>query len=504
MSIFSPRRYQPPYYPYTPDGLGLRMVAAVEYAIKDVLFSCRMCGNCILQETAFICPMTCPKGERNGPCGGSTPEHCYVDTTRPCTWYEIYKRAEKMGEAQLDKLLEVQAPIDGCRVGHEAWVAMYEFWKKNGKDKGISLFSVLATFNPIGYDTTKIKPDVAKLLFDLRQPDWWKGDDKYHAPAYAEPVSSLERQLRTGQFTVTAEIAPPQTVNVGPMVKKVKEMRDWVTAANFTDNASASPKLSSQAASQVSQSNNLEAVMQLQTRDRNRYGLQAEAMAASVMGIRNILCLTGDHLRLGPGPNPAAVQNDMDAIMLIWMLRRMRDEKVYLDGREIKNPPTYFLGAAASPYAALPRYEARRTEKKVNAGAQFIQTQPVYDYGRFVEWMEAIEKRNIIGKTYIMAGLTPLKSAKMAHHMAEEVPGVVVPPEIIKRMDNAKDEKEEGVAIALELIDKIKNTKGVSGLHIMAVYWEEIVPRLVKDSGLPLPVRAPAAPAASAPAKPAA
>ena len=503
MSVFSPRRYQPPYYPYTPDGFALRAVAAVEYAIKDVLFSCRMCGNCILQETAFVCPMTCPKGERNGPCGGSTPEHCYVDTTRPCTWYEIYKRAEAMGPAQMDKLLEIQAPVDGCRVGHEAWVALYEFWRKNGKDKGISFWSVLATFNPIGYKTEKIPPKVAKLLLDLRQPDWWKGDDKFHAPAYSEPVSNLERQLRTGQFTVTAEIAPPQSMNVEPMIKRIKLLRDWVVAANYTDNASASPKLSSQAASLTSQKNDLEAVMQLQTRDRNRYGLQSEAMAASLMGVRNILCLTGDHLRLGPPPNPAAVQNDMDAIMLIWMLRRMRDEKVYLDGREIKTPPVYFLGAAASPYAALPRYEARRTEKKVNAGAQFIQTQPIFDYNRFVEWMEAIDKRNLVGKTYILAGLTPLKGAKTAHYMAEEVPGVVVPPEIVKRLDNTKDEKEEGVAIALELIEKIKKTPGVSGIHIMPVFWEEIVPRLVKDGGLPLPLRAPAAPAAPAPAKPA-
>ena len=490
MPIFSPRRYQPPYLPYTPDALPLRLFASVEFTIKDVLFGCRMCGNCILQETAFVCPMTCPKGERNGPCGGSTPERCYVDPTRPCTWYVIYQRSEAMGPAQFEKLREIQAPLDGRRVGHESWLDLYQFWRKNGG--GISLWSVLATFNPLGYDSRKTKPAVAKFLYDYRQPDWWKGDDVYHAAAYTEPVSKLERQLRTGQFTVTAEIAPPQTVNVGPMIKKVKEMRDWVAAANFTDNASAAPKLSSQAASQVSQANNLEAVMQLQTRDRNRYGLQSEAMAASAMGLRNILCLTGDHLRLGPGATPPPVQNDMDAIHLLWMLRRMRDDKVYLDGREIKNPPTFFLGAGASPYAALPRYEAMRTEKKVNAGAQFIQTQPVFDYNRFVEWVEALDKRNLLGKTYLLAGLTPLKSAKMAHYMGEEVPGVVVPPEIMKRMDGAKDEKEEGVAIALELIEKIKGMRGVNGLHVMAVFWEEIVPRLVKDAGLPLPLREPA------------
>ncbi len=507
MSIFSPRRYQLPFLPYKRDSLPVRAFTWLEYTAKDLLFDCRMCGNCILQETAFVCPMTCPKGERNGPCGGSTPEHCYVDPTRACTWYKIYERAERMGHGQLDRLLEVQAPVDGSQAGHEAWLALFKFWREHGR--GVSFLSVVATFNPIGYNAEKTPPDVAKFLYAVRQPDWWKGDDQYHAPAYADPVSQLERQLRTGQFTVTAEIAPPLSVNAEPLVKKVKALRDSVIAANFTDNASATPRLSSQAASVICQQNQLEAVMQLQTRDRNRYSLQAEALAASTQGVRNILCLTGDHLRLGPGPTPAPVQNDLDAIHLLWMLRRMRDEKVYLDGREIKSPPAYFLGAAASPYAALPRYEARRTEKKVNAGAQFLQTQPVFDYPRFVEWLEALEQRNVAGKVYVLAGLTPLKSAKMAHHMAEEVPGVVIPPEILKRMDSAKDEKEEGVAIALELIDKLKHTPGVHGLHIMAVFWEEIVPRLVKEAGLPLPLRAPAAPppappAAAAPTAPAA
>jgi methylenetetrahydrofolate reductase (NADPH) len=209
--------------------------------------------------------------------------------------------------------------------------------------------------------------------------------------------------------------------------------------------------------------------------------------------VRNILCLTGDHLRLGPGPTPKPDQNDMDAVQVLWMLRRMRDDGIYIDGREIKTTPKYFLGAAASPYAALPRYEALRLEKKVNAGAQFIQTQPVFDYGRFTEWLEAVEKRNILDKVFILAGIIPLKSAKAAHLMAD-VPGVVLPPELIKRMDNAKDEKEEGVAIALEMIEKLRNTKGIHGLHIMAVHWEEIMPRLIDESGLPKPVRESAVP----------
>jgi methylenetetrahydrofolate reductase (NADPH) len=236
----------------------------------------------------------------------------------------------------------------------------------------------------------------------------------------------------------------------------------------------------------------LEPVLQLQARDRNRYAIEADVLGASALGVRNILCLSGDHLRLGPGPTPKPEQNDMDAIQVLWMLRRMRDEKRYLDGREIKTPPTYFLGAAANPYAAVPRYEAIREEKKVNAGAQFIQTQPIFDHGRFTEWLEAVDKRGLLDKVYILPGLIPLKSAKAAHMMAEEVPGVVVPPEIVKRMDAAADPKQEGVAIALELIEKLRGTPGIHGMHIMAVHWEEIVPTLIEQSGLPRPERQPA------------
>jgi len=456
----------------------VRAFTVFERDLKSVLFSCRMCGNCILQETAFICPMTCPKGLRNGPCGGSTPEHCYVDETRPCTWFKIYERSERLNT--IDKLLEVQAPIDGRQAGHETWLDLFRHMTKYKFERG----HVGETLN--------------RAFYELRQPDWWRGDDQYHPPAHSEPVSYLQQHLQTGQFTVTAEIAPPLSINYAQLTKKAKMLQGWVPAANFTDNASASPRVSSLASAKLCMETGLEPVMQLQTRDRDRYALESEAMGAAALGIRNILCLSGDHLRLGPGPVPRPVQNDMDAIQLLWMLRRMRDEGIYLDGREIKTPPQFFLGAAANPYAARPRYEAIREEKKVNAGAQFIQTQPVFDYDRFLEWIEAVDKRNILDKVYILVGLIPLKSAKAAHYMAEEVPGVVVPPEIVRRMDSAKDQAEEGVAISLELIEKIRKTPGVHGMHIMAVHWEEIVPRLIEESGIPKPLPKKELPSAAA------
>lgn len=477
MPILSPRRYQPPFYPYDRDEWYIRAITWIEQVIKGPIWGCRMCGNCILQETAFICPMTCPKGLRNGPCGGSTPECCEVDPTRPCTWYEIYKRSELLN--RMDMLMEIQAPLDGRRVGHEQWLDLVRFWNKRKQGPRARDFF---------FNRKKFGHDYEQIFYDYRQPEWWQGDGKYHAPASAEPVSELQRSFQSGHFTVTAEISPPLSVTRKPLVRKVALLKDCVTAANFTDNASAAPRMSSLASSKICLENNFEPVMQLQARDRDRFAIQADVIGAAELGIRNILCLSGDHLRLGPGPTPHPVQNDLDAIQMLWILRRMRDEGIYLDGRKIKNKPALYLGAAASPYAAIPRYEAIREEKKVNAGAQFIQTQPMYDYNGFLEWLEAVDKRNLLGKVHIMAGITPLKSARAAHYMAEEVPGVVIPPEIVKRMDDATDQSEEGVAIALEIIEQIRNTPGIDGIHIMAVSWEDIVPRLIEESGLPLPL----------------
>lgn len=479
MPVFSPPRYQPPFYPAQRVTGATGVFTAFERTIKGWLFGCRMCGNCILQETAFICPMTCPKGLRNGLCGGASPDHCEVDPKRPCTWYKIYERAEKMG--RLDKLLEINAPLDGMRVGHETWLETFNVWRA-GED-GPSLKDALT-------NREKFTEEKEAFFFKLRQPEWWQGDAEYHPPTYDQPNSLLEANLRTGNFVTTAEIAPPLGASCKLIDKKVGWLKGVVTAANFTDNASASCRMSSVASSRVCLEDGLEPVMQLQARDRSRVAIESEAMGAAGLGIRNILCLSGDHQRFGPSPMSKPDQFDMDAVQVLWMLRRMRDDGVYLDGRKIKQRPQFFLGAAASPFGAPPKYEAIRAEKKINAGAQFIQTQPIFDVNRFTEWLEALDKRNLLNKVYILPGLIPLKSAGAAHFMADDVPGVVIPPELVNRMDEAGDKKgqqEEGVAIALSLIEKLRNIPGVNGMHIMAVHWEDIVPRLIQESGVPRP-----------------
>jgi methylenetetrahydrofolate reductase (NADPH) len=301
-------------------------------------------------------------------------------------------------------------------------------------------------------------------------------------------MSNLEKAFKDGLFVVACEIAPPLSMSTKKLIENINLVKPYVTAINFTDNASATPRMTSWACSKIAIENEAEPVMQIAARDRTRASLQAEIVGATAMGVRNVLCVTGDSPVLAPTPRGRMDINDMDAIQMLWILRRMRDEGHYLDGRELKFPPQFFLGAAASPFASEPKFQAIREHKKVNAGAQFFQTNLVYDVEQMEVWLNELAKRNILDKVYIMIGITPLKSARMSHYMTQ-VPGVYLPDSIIKRMDEADatgNAREEGAQIALELIQQIKQyeKQGVHGLHIMPVGWEDIIPRLVTETGL--------------------
>ncbi|MCL4504802.1 MAG: methylenetetrahydrofolate reductase C-terminal domain-containing protein [Chloroflexi bacterium] len=474
MPIFTPgRRWQPPYYPFKKVSLGKRLLATVERSIKGPLFGCRMCGNCLLQETAFICPMECAKGARNGPCGGST-ETCYVDRTRPCIWYAIYDRAEKMGRSE--KLLEVLPPLDWDKVGTETWGDVWNQVKHVGvKNVCTGLLSRDAANRARVWDS---------VFQPVRQPVWWSGDSQYHAPKYTEPASELERRLRGGEFVVTAEVAPSLSPNTTKFLGNVESLRDYVTAMNFTDNASAMPRVASWASGVMAIQKHVEPVMQITARDHNRLNIQSDVLGANALGIRNVLCISGDSSREGAVPMARLDILDVDSIQILWMLRRLRDEGKYLDGREIKQLPKYFLGAAASPMASEPRFQAIREHKKINAGAQFMQTNVVYDTDILETWLNELAKRNILDKVYLLIGVMPLKSLKMANRMTQ-VPGIVLPASILKRMEAAGDgAEEEGIKIALEIIERIRAKQAVSGVHLMTVGWESIIPRIVTEAGL--------------------
>jgi len=476
MPGFTPgRRWQPPFYPFKREPAGRRLLATIERWVKGPLFGCRMCGNCLLQETAFICPMECPKGIRNGPCGGSTPERCYVDETRPCIWYKIYDRSFRMGREE--KLLEVLPPLDWEKVGTETWGDVVAQVRKVGVKKFIQGMT--------SSDPRKRAETWDAVFYPVRQPDWWQGDSIYHPPAYSEPASELERRLQAGEFVLTCEVAPPLTISTKKLISNIELVKPYVAAINFTDALSATPRMTSWACSKIAIEQGAEPVMQIAARDRTRTGLQGEVLGAAALGVRNILCLSGDSMRLSPNPRGRMDVVDIDSVQMLWILRRMRDEGKYLDGRNIKFPPKFFLGAAASPFASEPRFQALREEKKVNAGAQFFQTNVVFDPDGLEVWLNELAKRNILDKVYILVGITPLKSLKVARYMNDEVPGVFIPDKLLKRMEKAGDgEEEEGVQIALELIEAVRKLEGINGIHLMAVGWESIVPRIVEDAGL--------------------
>ena len=477
MALLTPgRRWQPPFFPFKREPFGKRVLRTTERYIKGPMFGCRMCGNCLLQETAFICPMECPKGMRNGPCGGSTPEKCYVDETRPCIWYKIYERSFKMGREHM--LLEVLPPLDWDKVGTETWGDVVRSMRKFGTGSFIR--------ERFSGNKEKKRLSWEAVFQPVRQPAWWIGDSIYHAPEYQEPYSKLERELKSGKFVITAEVSPPLSTATGKLKRDIALVKELVAAVNFTDSASASPRMSSMACSKIAAELGADPVLQIAARDKTRSGLQSDIMGANVMGVHNVLCITGDNARIGPTPTSNTNILDMDAVQMIWILRRMRDEGIYLDGRKMKSPPRLFLGAAASPFASEPGFQALREEKKINAGAQFFQTNLIYDPDGLDLWLEALDRRNILDKVYILAGVTPIRSKRMAQYLHHNIPGVRVPQSILDRFEAAKEDdyEELGVEIVLEIIEKIKDKPGLNGLHLMSVGWEAIVPRIISDAGL--------------------
>lgn len=452
------------------------MLGKVELMVKGPLFGCRMCGNCLLQETAFICPMECPKGMRNGPCGGITPDRmCYVDPTRKCVWYAIYDRAYRKGRE--DTLLEVLPPLDWNKAGVETWGEVAGQIGKVGTFKfAASLFSS---------DKAGKKKVWDSVFVPIRQPDWWKGDREYHPPAYTQPISNLESSLRKGEFVVATEVTPPLGSASDKLRQNIELVKPFVKAINFTDSSSAIPRMSSIACSSIAAGLGAEPVYQIAARDATRTRLQGDVIGACQLGIKNILCVTGDSQAAGLPPYGNMNMPDLDSVQMLWILRRLRDERKYLDGREIKNPPAFFLGAAASPFASDPVLQAIRDQKKVNAGAQFFQTNIIFEPERLSLWLEQLYKRDVLGKVFILIGLAPLKSYRTALYLNNKVPGVYLPETIMKRMEKAGDNGgEEGISILLELIDSVKGMKGVNGIHLMTLGWEDIVERVVKDAGL--------------------
>jgi len=309
--------------------------------------------------------------------------------------------------------------------------------------------------------------------------------------------SRLERILRAGHFAVTAELGPPQNADPEVIRKKARLLRGVCDAANLTDNQTAIVRMSSIGAGTLALAEGIEPVIQMTCRDRNRLAMQADMLGAYALGLRNLLCLTGDHQSFGNHPTSKNV-HDLDSIQLIQMVAGLRDRRAFQCGDAIKGvEPRFFIGAAANPFGDPFEWRPLRLGKKVKAGADFVQTQLIYNVDRFAQFMERVRKLGLHRQVYILAGVGPLKSPGMAKYMRDEVPGLDVPNAFVDRMTAAadgidKDDKKarndayrrEGIQVAIELVKQMRQIEGVSGVHIMAIEWEDAVRPILEGAGL--------------------
>ncbi len=302
--------------------------------------------------------------------------------------------------------------------------------------------------------------------------------------------SNLEKVLAAGHFAFTGECGPPKGANVEHLKEKLSHLKGKVDAVNMTDNQTAVVRMSSMAGSVLMIEEGLEPNFQMVCRDRNRLAMMSDVLGAYALGIRNMLCLSGDHQTFGNHPDAKNV-HDIDSMQLIAMVKKMRDEGKFLNDEDIDVPPKMFIGAAANPFADPYEYRVYRLANKIEAGADFIQTQCIFNMDKFRDFMKKTVDMGLHKKCYILAGVTPMKNAGMANFMSKFVPGMDIPDSLIKRLKGVdkKDQAEEGIKIALEQVEEFKEMEGVAGVHMMAIEWEHRVPEIAERAGvLPRPV----------------
>ena len=297
--------------------------------------------------------------------------------------------------------------------------------------------------------------------------------------------SNLERVLKSGNFAVTGEIGPPQSADPNVIREKARLLKGNIDAFNVTDGQTAIVRMASMAASYIGMQEGLEPTVQMTCRDRNRIALQMDILGMSALGMKNLLCLTGDHQKFGNHPQAKGVF-DLDSIQLIQMAKNMRDEKKLQCGDEIPVEPRLFIGAAENPFADPFEIRAMRLAKKVSAGVDFIQTQLIYNVEKFAKWMEQVRALGLHKKVYILAGVGPIKSAGAARYMKTKVPGMDVPDDVVARLAGAPkgEAKKEGIKLCIDIIKQVRQIEGVAGVHIMAIEWEEAVAEICQEAGL--------------------
>lgn len=300
--------------------------------------------------------------------------------------------------------------------------------------------------------------------------------------------SKLEKLYAEGHFVVTGELGPPQHSDGSELEHHSHELKDIVDGFNLTDNQTAVVRLSSVAAGVHVLRGGGVPILQMTCRDRNRIGMQSDLLGAYSLGIRDVLCLSGDHQSFGNHPTSKNVY-DLDSCQLIDMVKTLRDEKKFLGGEAFKKcEPRFFIGAVENPFGDPFEFRVTRLEKKINAGADFIQTQAIFDIPKFKRFMDMAVARGLHERTKITAGILPVRAVRALQYMKNDVPGMEIPDSLIERMQKAEDKKKEGIQIAIDMCNELKEIPGVAGIHIMPVGWEAALPEIVKGAGfLPRP-----------------
>src|SRR5450631_440803 len=410
----------------------------LERATKQLLVDCKMCGQCVLSSTGMACPTNCAKQMRNGPCGGVRADgSCEVNPAMRCVWVEAIDGLKRINPPQQKTFLE---PID------------HRFWNRS------SWLRVIDGTHP---RLTVIRPNVAP----------------------ARESFGFEQAFQSGRFVVTVEVSPPDSSDSGVLIARASRFRDLADAINITDGAGANCHMSSAAAAAVLVANGLTPVVKFSCRDRNRIALQGDILGAAALGVRNILCLTGDDVSQGDHPYAKPVF-DLDSISLLRTTEAMRDLGTFASGRKLDVAPNLFLGATANPFVPPFLDRIANLEKKIDAGAQFIQTQFCFDVPMLADFMREVRARSLHQRCAIIVGVGTLSSAKSLRHMARHVPGVHIPESVMQRVAGADNQKAEAKTILVETIRAVSEIEGVAGVHLMGYRNDDMLAEAIEDSGI--------------------
>jgi methylenetetrahydrofolate reductase (NADPH) len=415
-----------------------RLLRPLERASKQLLFDCQMCGQCVLSSTGMACPTNCAKQMRNGPCGGVRADGtCEVDPAMRCVWIEAIDGGKRIAPPQSKTFLE---PIDHRLWNHSSW---------------------LRVIDGTHSQPTVVRPRVAP----------------------AREAFDFEQACKSGRFVVTVEVSPPDSTDPTALIARATRFRDLADAVNITDGAGANCHMSSAAAATILVANGLTPVAQFSCRDRNRIALQGDILGAAALGVRNILCLTGDDVSRGDHPAAKPVF-DLDSISLLRMTGDMRDLGTFASGRKLDVAPNLFLGATANPFVPPYRDRIANLEKKIDAGAQFIQTQFCFDVPMLADFMEEVRARGLHQRCAIIIGVGTLSSAKSLRRMVQHVPGVHIPESVLQRIAGAENQKAEAKAVLVETMQAVSKIEGVAGVHLMGYRNDEMLAEAIVESGV--------------------